>query len=132
MNIEEDRNMQRHRLALVAAITLILTGCASLVIQSRVNQRLEEIKVIMEQLMGKSKKVVVMEIGAPTNVQKINDLEVYTFYRSYGTKSKGGVWVNPYNPYVAINTRRVYEAYDLIRAYFEKNIMIKWDCYVQR
>lgn len=109
---------------LLLAVT-IFAGCAHMQVQ----QRKRELESMLNPLLGKSKKDVVLVIGVPTRTQRIGDLEVYQYYQSYG--ARGNVWVTP-NEYLSTAGARTWEAYDKINIYFEDGIMIKWDGYIQR
>ena len=108
-------------------LTMLLLGC-----QTVQEKRLEEIKIRMDQLMGMGKEDVVLEMGAPTELQTIESLEILIYHISYGITSTGGVIVNPYYPWMATDTRKTYEQHDLIRAYFKDGVMVKWDSSVVR
>ena len=117
-------NVKMRRLVLVSFLVLLLLGCASIAIQDR----LKQIEKTMNPLVGRTKKDAVLTLGAPTDIKKIEDIEVYIWYFSYGTRATAVG-----NPYYPSAYGKAWEQYDLIRAYFdEKDKMIKWDSYVQR
>lgn len=111
-------------ITLLLAIT-VLTGCAHMQVQQRKN----EVKLMLDPLLGKSKEEVVLAIGVPTHTQWISNLEVYQYYQSYGTR--GNVWITP-NQYISTANTRTWTAYDKINIYFKDEIMVKYDGYFQR
>ena len=107
-------------------IVTILTGCRSIAIKNAQ----EQINSVMNPLLGRSMNDAILTLGAPTDRQTIAGFEVLIYYRSYGYRASASYY-NPYVQYAQLygNT---WEAYDLVRAYFQNDVLVKWDGYVQR
>jgi hypothetical protein len=84
----------------------------------------------LNALLGKSKEYVVLQIGSPTKTEYIAGMEVWTYYKSYGTSSNAYANYNDYGGAYGVGNQ--WEQYDLARLYFKDNVLIKWDGYVQR
>jgi hypothetical protein len=112
-------------LVVILWLTGVLLSCAHVQVQQRQN----EIKALIDPLLGKSRADVVLALGVPTSTKVIGGLEVYQYYRSYGTRSNA--LIAP-DPYLTTAAARSWEAYDIINTYFKDGIMVKWDGYVQR
>ena len=107
-------------------LLVFFVGCATIA----VNARLKEIDQLMNPLVGRSKRDIINRLGAPTEIQKIDgSMEVYIYYRSFGSRSTASATGYRRTAYAQ---GRQWEMYDLIRAYFENDVMYKWDSYVQR
>jgi len=94
-----------------------------------VQRRLTEIEARVNPLVGSTKEQVILELGVPTRMETVGAIEVFRYYRSYGSRSK--VFLAP-GDYLATGGGRTWEAYDIVNIYFKNGIMVKWDCFVQR
>lgn len=104
---------------------IIFTNCA----KYRAQQRVREIEEELNPLMGKTKEEVVLALGVPTDISYIENLEIFQYYKSYGMR--GAAIVSPGTSVGTVGTK-TWEQYDCINVYFRDNIMIKWDCMVNR
>jgi len=79
-------------------------------------------------LIGLSEEEVIVKLGAPQKIDKIDNLKIYHYYKSYGFRTR--VAVHPYRHRVYGN--RTWETYDQAQIIFKKGIAIGWNGNVQR
>ncbi len=84
-------------------------------------------------LRGKSKKDVVLRIGAPSEIQKVDPLEIFIYFNGKGsrTETRGSVYATQYGAF-GNKSSRTYDRYNLVRCYFENDKLIKYDYDVKR
>lgn len=114
---------------LVLLMLFTLIGCAAAIKKEQINKRLQEIKAVMDPLMGKSKEDVLLALGPPQRQETIGKVDVWLYHKSFGQRQKANLGGNQY--YVAGNAQ-TWEAYDDIKVFFKGDIAVKWDSYVQR
>ena len=100
-------------------------GCAHMAVERAKQDTANRIN----PLLGKNTEEIILALGMPTNTASIEGMEVWTYYRSYG--SRGNVNANAYGTGVS-GDGQTWESYDKITLYLKEKKFIKWDAYFQR
>jgi hypothetical protein len=109
----------------ILSLFLFITGCQSMAVSKAQNQ----MQTTFEPLMGHSEEDVVMQLGAPSNVQHLGELTVYHYYQSYGVRSKAYANTAYSSGY---GHSKSWESYDQAEIVFKDGRAVKWKGYVQR
>jgi hypothetical protein len=114
---------------IAACILLIFSGCAHL----QVDARLAEYKEILESLTGvATKDDILIKFGIPEKKSITENLEVWEFHRSYGTRWSAQAYSNPYG-YSTTAYGGSREVYDQLTLFFDNSGLLEnWKVYVQR
>lgn len=126
---------------LVLSLSLCLVAMSCLTNgggQNQVSAKKAQLKRVLDPLLGKSQKEVVLTIGEPTGESEVVGLKVWEYYHSYGRRGMASTAGNGYAygyGVVSANANTVsdqWESFDYVRLYFEKGVLIKWDANIQR
>jgi len=129
-NIYEKSMKKSAFIAVIAFfILLIFSGCAHL----QVNERLTEYKEQLDPLIGvATKDDMLILFGIPQRKSSTDNLEVWEYHQSHGTKGHSQAYSNPYG-YTTTAYGRSYEVYDKCTLFFDGSGLLKrWKAYVQR
>lgn len=74
------------KIGIILCLTCALAGCS----QVSITQAQKEMNATYEPLIGCSEAEVIMEIGAPASIDRIDDLTIYKYHKIYGFSSKFG------------------------------------------
>lgn len=110
------------RKAIVLGLGLALAGCTTF----EVSRSKAAMAAKLDPLLGRTKKEVILQLGAPVTKERVEDIDIYHYRQTFGERSDVGV----YAPRYAQGRR--WEAYDEFNVYFQEGVMVKWDGYVQR
>ena len=118
------------RKSTIFLLPLLLFGCA----QAQVNNRLQAIEIAIRPLVGvATKEMIATQYGIPARKTQLGTLEVWEYRQSFGSRSSGNAYVNPYNPYAVSAAGRQWESYDKVTFTFGKDgILQSFKSYVQR
>jgi len=108
---------------------LFLSGCA----HQQANTRVNEYKVMLDPLIGvSSKDDIIVQFGIPQRKSSTDNLEVWEYHKSFGTKGSAQGFSNPYG-YNTTAYGRSHEVYDKVTLIFDdSDLLYTWKVYVQR
>jgi len=108
---------------------IIFPSCAHQQATSRVN----EYKEMLDPLIGvASKDDILVQFGIPQRKSNTENLEVWEYLQSFGTRASAQGFSNPYG-YNATAYSRSHEVYDKVTLYFDdSDLLHTWKAYVQR
>lgn len=116
--------MKKLLLVLLIPVLLTLTGCVSW----QVKKAQERMNVTFNALIGSTEEDVVLKVGMPQNIQTVGELKVYSYHKSYGTRSDS--YTNFYNG--AYGSSSIWESYDKVDVMFKNGRVVSWKGDVQR
>ena len=127
MQLKRSFNASVGFLFLIAMLIASASGCARMA----VSKATAGYETLLNPAIGTAtKQDMLMKLGPPTKRDTIEGIEVWTYYRSYGTR--GSAWVSP-GQYLTTGGGHRWETYDSINLYFDSSgTLKKWDGYIQR
>ncbi len=114
------------KLLLLLLCPLFLPGCGPF-IQERIAKR--KMSHTLDNLIGRTKQDVVIELGAPQKIEEVAGLTIYKYYKHYGTRAEVSVGEGDLFTH---GTKRILESYDEFEIIFQNNRAVNWKGSVQR
>lgn len=109
------------KLVLLLKIIIFLPNCRQIAVYTAS----KEMKTTFDSVMGCTTEEVIIKLGAPQKIDNIGNLQIYHYYKNYGTSSN----VFVYDRY---GTGSVWQSYDQVEITFKNDRAISWKGCVQR
>lgn len=111
-------------------VALAFTACR----QMMVDDRIGELKPVLDSYMGHTEEEVVLGLGAPLDIQNAGGIKIFHYHKSFGVRSNAYANAQPnyYGGATAYGGGQSWESFDDYRIYFKDGLAVKWDGYVQR
>lgn len=119
----------KNKLFLAFLLLPLLVGCVAK--QERSAQK--RIHSICESLIGGTEEDVILTLGTPQKIQKIENLKIYQYYNSYGMRSTSKGYVSGVcRGIFGVGKEETWEAFDKIEVFFKNGYVKSWKSSVKR